>query len=384
MAKILFVVNVDWFFVSHRLPLALSALKDGYEVHIACTLTDKAKYLEGLGFKLHSLEFRRDSINPFTLLALLKNLYTLYKGLDPDIVYLITIKPVLIGGVAARLAGVKSIISAVPGLGFVFLNANNLKQKIVRWLVKILYKHAFSHPNQRIIFQNSSDQKLLLEVTGISSAKSILIRGAGISLDEFSYKAATDECDNKILTVAMASRLLKDKGVFEFVEAAKILKNRKVLVNFWLIGEVDPFNPASISKSQVEIWRSEGIVNIMGYRTDIAELYSRASIITLPSYGEGLPKSLIEAAACGRPVVTTDVPGCRDAIINNVTGILVPPGDAMALADALQRLLESKKIRAEMGVAGRKFAENEFDIRRVIALHKKIYNQLLYNQPYRN
>ncbi|WP_108468448.1 glycosyltransferase family 4 protein [Polynucleobacter difficilis] len=379
MAKILFVVNVDWFFVSHRLPLALSALEGGHEIHIACTLTDKAKYLKELGIRLHSLEFRRDSINPFALLAILCNMYSLFRRIKPDIVYLITIKPVLMGGIAAKLAKVPAVISAVPGLGFVFLNAKSFKQKLLRYLIILLYRQSFSHKNQKIIFQNCSDKDYLLSASKASSIKSVLIRGAGVSLEKFPYISLSESVGERPLIVAMASRLLKDKGVFEYVEAAKILKKRGNSADFWLIGAPDPSNPGSIEFSQVEVWRKEGFVECLGYRTEIAELYSKASIITLPSYGEGLPKSLIEAAACGRPVITTNVPGCRDAIIQDITGLLVPPGDAMALANAIEKLLLDERARIKMGDAGRKLAEKEFDVGAVIALHNKIYNELLRN-----
>jgi glycosyltransferase involved in cell wall biosynthesis len=175
----------------------------------------------------------------------------------------------------------------------------------------------------------------------------------------------------------MASRLLRDKGVMEFVEAARLLRQRGLNARFWLIGAPDPANPATVSDLQVSAWRKEGLIECLGQRDDVPELYARSHVVTLPSYREGLPKALVEAAACGRAVVTTDVPGCRDAIRAGVTGLLVPPREAVALADALQALLEDNDMRRHMGSAGRQLAEQEFCIRKIISAHLVAYEALM-------
>lgn len=283
-----------------------------------------------------------------------------------------TIKPYLYGGIAARLAGVPAVVSAVAGLGTVFID-NSLKAKVVRSVLWFFFRFAFGHNNQKIIFQNQCDKSLLSNWIGLAEEKSVLIRGSGVDLNL--YKFLPESVDVPVVTVV--ARLLVDKGVVEFVDASRVLKSRGIDVRMCLVGDIDEGNRTSVTKSQLTDWVSQGLVEVWGFRKDIDQVYAESNIACLPSYREGLPKALIEAAACGRAVVTTDVPGCRDAIEDKVTGFLVPVRDAEALADAIQDLIENPDKRKSMGKAGRELAEREFAIEKVVDAHLNIYDELL-------
>ncbi|WP_415900110.1 glycosyltransferase family 4 protein [Neptuniibacter sp. QD48_11] len=371
---ILFVVNSTEFFLSHRLPIAVAAKKMGFDVHIASSTGKGVKQITDSGFTFHHVSFSRSGQNVLRELQCFLCLTKLFIKLSPDLVHLITIKPVLYGSIVARLVGVKSVVCAISGLGTVFQNTN-IFARIRRWIVCKLYKSAFKHPNLAVIFQNPDDKNLLLNVRALTAEQTRIIRGSGVSLSSYPYIKEPEG----VPVVVMAARLLRDKGVFEYVEAARILKKRCVSIDIRLIGDIDLGNPTSINNDILNEWENENIINVYGFRSDIATQYSNANIVCLPSYREGLPKSLIEAAACGRAVITTDVPGCRDAIVAGETGILVPVKDPLALADAINWLIDTPEQRRKMGKAGRLLAENEFNIENVIDKHMTIYQELIRN-----
>jgi glycosyltransferase involved in cell wall biosynthesis len=372
--KILFVVNAPEFFLSHRLPLAVAAHAGGYEVHVATALGSDVEAIQARGFKHHVVPFVRCGQNPLQELRTFLQLYHLFRSLRPSLVHLITIKPVLYGGVAARLAGIGAVVAAVSGLGTVFL-ANSTIARLRRWLVTRMYSVAFKQNRLAVIFQNPDDRDILLSLGALQKSEARIIRGSGVALVDYPY---LPEPEGKPVVV-MASRLLRDKGVFEFVESARLLQQRGVNVEMRLIGSPDPGNPTSIAQLDLERWSQEGVVQLLGFRKDIAAQYAVANIVCLPSYREGLPKSLVEAAACGRAVVTTNVPGCRDSIMPDVTGVLVPAKNSDALADAIQKLIEYPELRQQMGAAGRKLAEEEFAIEKIVEQHMSIYTELLGN-----
>lgn len=367
---LLFVVNDVGYFISHRLPLAEAAKAQGYDVQIACTGDGSA--LRAMGFIHHPVPVARGTARPLGEFRALMALISLFRRLRPTLVHLVTLKPVLYGGIAARLVGTPAVVSAVPGLGFLFIGGGGMKAASIRTLIMPLFRFAFGHPNQKIIFQNREDLEQLAAAAGLERRKAVLIRGSGVDLEKYRYVSEPDD----VPTVSMASRLLRDKGVMEFVEAARLLRQRGVNARFWLIGTPDPANPATVSDLQVSVWRKEGLIECLGQRDDVPELYARSHVITLPSYREGLPKALVEAAASGRAVVTTDVPGCRDAIKAGVTGLLVPPRESVALADALQALLDDNDRRRLMGSAGRRLAEQEFCIKKIVSAHLAAYGAL--------
>lgn len=369
---LLFVVNNPAFFMSHRVPVALAAQKAGYDVHVATMDGPAVADIQALGMTHHAIPMTRSGKHPLQELGTLLALVRLFRRLRPDVVHLVTIKPVLYGGIAARIARVPGMVAAISGLGFVFLS-NSLKMRLVRAVVARLYRVALGHPNSRVIFQNANDRDLLKSLGAVREDQVVIIRGAGVDLDAY---RPTPEPPEPPVIVTMVARLLRDKGVQEFVQAAKLLRERGVPVTMQLVGGLDAGNPTSATQADVDAWQQDGCVQALGERSDVAALYAAAHIAVLPSYREGLPKSLIEAAASGRAVVTTDVPGCRDAIEPNVTGLLVPVRDAAALADAIARLAQDAASRQAMGTAGRALAEREFDINQVARIHVALYDAL--------
>jgi len=370
MRRILFVVNVDWFFLSHRLPLAQAAQKAGFEVHLATTLTDRAAELQAHGFIVHPLRMDRRSASPMAAAKLLWALLRLMRSVRPAVVHLVTVKPVLLGGLAARLAGVPKVIAAISGLGFIF-TATGAGAALRRRVVSAMYRVAVARKSVTVIFQNEDDQHTLQQFAGISPAQCVLVRGSGVDLEQW-QATPLPPCPPVVL---MASRLLRDKGVVEFVEAARILKGYRS-ARFVLVGDPDDGNPTSLHKQDLQAWGEEGVIEWWGRRDDMPAVLASAHIVVLPSYREGLPKGLIEAAASGRAVITTDVPGCRDAIEPGVSGLLVNVRDAQSLADGIKALLDHPQRIEAMGLQGRYLAEQAFDIKEVVARHLRLYQDI--------
>ena len=372
---LMFVVNVDWFFLSHRLPIALEAMRQGYQVHIATGLTGRLDELQRNGLVVHPLALDRSSAGLGNAWRTMVQLWHIFRTVRPDVVHLVTIKPVLLGGLVARLAGVPAVVAAVSGLGFVFV-ARGVKAAVRRWLVGALYRVALGHRNLKVIFQNSDDRASLARLAHLPSRKVAMIRGSGVDLTQYRVMPMPPG----VPVVMLAARLLADKGVREFVQSVQLLRRRGRLARdarFVLVGEPDLANPTSLRPAELAQWAEEGLVELWGHRTDMPQVLAAAHLVVLPSYyGEGLPKVLIEAAACGRAVVTTDHPGCRDAIDAGVTGILVPVRDAVALANAIQALLNDPVRCNAMGQAGRALAESAFDVKQVVARHMDIYQEL--------
>jgi glycosyltransferase involved in cell wall biosynthesis len=367
--RLLIVVNADWFFLSHRLPLALAARDMGFEVHVAVGVTDRLKEIQSYGLQVHPLALDRGGARPWAEMGTLLGLIGIFRRVRPDVVHLVTIKPVLYGGFAARLTRGPAVVAAISGLGHVFV-ARGAKAAMRRWLIGFAYRAAFTHRRLAVIFQNEEDRTVLTQLAGIPGKRTTLIRGSGVDLS--AYKATT--LPDGVPCVMMACRLLADKGVWEFVEAARLLRSSGVTARFCLIGSPDLGNPASLNFSDLDAIKRGGDVEIWGHRDDMSHVLRQSSIFVLPSfYGEGLSKVLIEAAASGRAIVTTDMPGCRDAVIEGVTGLLVPPRSAGALATAIGTLLADREKCIAMGLQGRLLAEKEFDLDSVIKRHMEIY-----------
>ncbi|MBS3798476.1 glycosyltransferase family 4 protein [Pseudoalteromonas sp. BDTF-M6] len=374
MRKLLFVVNVDWFFVSHRLPIAQEAMKLGYDVHLASSFSTKKEYLEGLGIKCHDINFSRSGSSLSNEMKTLLSIRRLINEMRPDIVHAVTIKPVIYCGFSMRaMLKPPYFVAAISGLGYVF-SARGLKAKLTRFVVSLLYKVALLGKRKVVIFQNLSDQGVLSRIVSLPDNATTLIKGSGADLSTYRYRP---EPASGKKVVSMACRLLKEKGVYEFVDAARRVKALLPNIDFWLIGNVDLGNPNSVTQGEIDSWVAEGLIKALGHRDDIPNLFAQSHIVTMPSYyGEGVPKVLIEAAACGRPVVTTYNPGCRDAVIENQTGILVPIRSSKALADAFITLLTNESIRVKMGARARDYAVNEFDVKNVVARHLDIYESI--------
>ncbi|MDR0673709.1 MAG: glycosyltransferase family 4 protein [Zoogloeaceae bacterium] len=372
MPKLLFVLNDAGYFLSHRLQIAQAARAAGFDVHVATPESDKTKVIRAHGFAWHPLPMTRSGTRLFPEIAAFWRLIRLFHKIKPDLLHLVTIKPVLYGGIAARLTRVPAVVAAVPGLGFVF-SRQGFKASLIRFLVGLLYRMALGHPNLRAIFQNTDNAQCIARLAVLPAEKICLIRGAGVDLADY---AASPLPDGMPLVI-LPARMLKDKGILEFVEAARRLRQNGCEARFALVGEPDPGNPASLTEANIDEWLAEGVVEYFGYRSDMPEVLKMSSLVVLPSYHEGMPRALMEAQACGRAVVTTDVPGCRDAITPNVTGLLVPPRDAAALAEAIGALLDDRERLQAMGKAGRALAEEAFDVREVVRQHLEIYRSLM-------
>jgi len=371
MKKVLIVVNIPKFFLSHWLNIALMAKARGYQVHIATVMGDEVAQIEAAGLIHHSIPLSRSGKNLMSELVSLWTMIRLFQKLKPDLVHLITIKPVIYGGIAARLAGVKAVLSAVTGLGYVFINQQG-KTSGLKKLVSAMYRYVFGHKNIRVLFENESDRQNFCDNGIVQAEKTVVVNGAGVDLQQFS---SVPEPAGKI-RVVFAARLLKDKGVLEFLSAAEQLRSLPN-IEFVLAGDTDPDNLASISDAELEQIKLEGHVTVLGFCDDIAGLFQSSHIVVLPSYREGLPKVLIEAAACGRAVITSNVPGCRHVIVDNKTGLLVPVKNADALAQAIAELATNPAKRQQFGAAGRLFAEERYGQQQIGDTYMQLYRQLL-------
>ena len=373
--KILFVVNELNFFLSHRLSIAKEASRKGYLVHLAIE-NKKLTKVENehlKDFQIHNYYVSRSNLNVIFEIYTFISLFLLIKRINPQLVHLITMKPIIYGGIINRILNIKSQVISVTGMGYIFINKQKIRIKLLNFIVKNLLKFAINHKNQKIIVQNNSDLNEFLRLKKISDKNFILIPGSGVNLNLFNY-VPENEKNNLII---MVCRLLKDKGVYEFIEAEKKIRNKNIKARFWLVGNIDLSNPSSLTSKDIEKIKEDSKVKFLGFRKDISRLYKYSNIAVLTSYREGFPKSLIEASACGRPIITTDVPGCRDSIINNVTGILINKKNSQQLCDAIELLLKNDTLRKKMGYQARINAENKYNINDVISKHMEIYNNLI-------
>lgn len=366
--RLLFLVTEDWYFCSHRLPLAVAARAAGYEVAVVTRVRMHGEQIRRAGIRLIPFENARGSLNPFSDFVALMRLILIYRRERPAIVHHVAMKPVLYGSLAARIARVPYVVNALAGMGWLFTSSGRLGRILipaVRLGLARLLKSGVA------VVQNPDDAGLLRQL-GIPSSNVRVIAGSGVDLKEFGPRPEAPGRPRVIL----AARLLWDKGVGEFIEAARLLRDRGIQAEFILAGAPDQENPRSIPVAQVEAWVREGIVEHLGWVTDMAGLLCSCHIACLPSYREGLPKALIEASAAGLPIVTTDVPGCRDVVIDGDNGLLVPARDASALADALTRLVADPLLRHGMGARGRARAEECFGLSTVIAKTLALYTEV--------
>jgi len=368
--KLLFVVTEDWYFCSHRMPLARAARDDGYEVLVAARMAGHADRIRAEGFRPIPLRLRRRRSNPWNEVASIIELVKLYRREKPDIVHHVAMKPVIYGSVAALIARVPNIVNAVAGFGYIF-TSTQLRARLLRRPVRVALRWLLSAGKGRTIVQNPDDRRALRDL-GIADARIVVIAGSGVDTELFQVQPEADGP----LVVCMVARMLWDKGVGELAAAARLLKAEMPSLRVWLVGPPDPENPASIPEVQLASWVEEGILEWLGPRDDVAALWQQAHIAVLPSYREGLPKALLEAAASGRPMVAADVPGCREVVIDNETGLLVAARDAVALADALRRLAVDEGLRRRLGSAARQRVLDHFSQERIAGETLALYRAL--------
>jgi len=366
--KIILFANTDWYLYNYRLPLARALLAAGHEVLLVSPAGPYTARLIEEGLCWQELPLSRRGANPLVELAAILRLRRLYAREKPHLVHHFTIKPVLWGSIAARLAGVKKVVNAVTGLGYVFTTRNAftlIARPLVRWL------YAFCLRDTRVIFQNQRDLDFFIGEGLVQPGQAVLIRGSGVDIQR--YRPVPLPAGLPV--VLLPARMLWDKGVAEFVEAAGMVNAGVVKARFALVGLPDEGNPSTIALQQIEEWVNNGLVEHWGWRDDMAAVYQQASLVCLPSYGEGLAKSLIEAAACGRALVASDIPGCREVVEPAVNGLLVPPRDAHALAAALQTLINDKNKLEKMGKASREIAVRNFAVEMINCATIQEYNK---------
>jgi glycosyltransferase involved in cell wall biosynthesis len=363
---LIFVVTEDWYFVSHRLPLAVSAQRNGFDVIVATRCGKHCRAIKDAGLQVIPFEMNRRGLSPFTLMREVLALAAIYKCERPNVVHHVALRPVVVGGLAARLARIPGVVSAVTGMGFLFTDGGRLpwvRRMVQRGLPWLLSRGL-------TIVQNADDARQL-SIFGLSTERLRLIPGAGVDTARFTPESVPE---GKPL-VMMAARLLWDKGIGEFVEAARTMRDYDA--RFVIVGGLDPDNPASVARAKIEQWVSEGVVEWWGHSENMAATLAKADLVCLPSYREGLPKVLLEAMACGKACIATDVPGCRDAVRHEDNGLLVPTKDAFALSGAIAHLLNSPDERRKMGLRGRERAVEEFSQERVIEATLAVYQEVL-------
>ena len=370
---LLFVVNVDWFFLSHRLPIAIAAQKHGYEVHIAVGITDQDVRLKSHGLIVHSLRLERGETNPLLALRTLFDILAICRTVNPDIIHFVTIKPIILGGIACHFLKRKCLVFSVSGLGYIF-SSNGIKATVRKEIASLLYRFALAHKYIMVVFQNNHDLQTIRKPAKLLPSQTIVVPGSGVDLSKF---APLDMPAGPPI-ILFAARLLTSKGIYDFIEASSLVPDARFVV----AGQFDSENRECLRPQELERSVQSGCIEYWGFSDSVADLINKSSIVVLPSYyGEGLPKVLIEAAACGRPVITTDHPGCRDAIEPGITGLLVPVRNPKALASAIQELINNPVLRISMGRAGRALAERKFDVKEVVQTHLDIYSELIAENP---
>lgn len=372
---LLFVVDNAELFLSHRLPIALTALNSGYEVHVAAPLNFAAEQLiESYSIVFHRLSMTPEKFSVFSELKTFFSLHRIIKEVKPDLLHLITLKPTLYGSVIARMNNVPAVVATITGTRKIRLAPETEKANLRQKYIRRLYGYGFKHPNLRVTFQNKDDRDMFLDMELITKRQIALIRGTGVNMQQFH---PMQEIIGTLPLVLLASRMRWDKGVGEFVEAARQLKDAGAQARFVLVGGIDPGHTNAIPEEQLQKWHNTGMVEWWGGKNDMLIVFAQAHIVCLPSYREGLPKILIEAAACGKPIVATDVSGCREIVENGENGLLVPIRNVEYLAIALNRLLSNPELRSKMGVAGRQKVVAEFSIGHIVDKTLKTYESLL-------
>ncbi len=371
--KLLFNANVAWFFISHRLQIARAARDAGYEVHVSADLDspEEAKLLEREGLRFHRVRLRRGGLNFVRDLRYFMELSRIIDAVNPDLIHNITVKPVVYGTVAARRRGISRVVNAVSGLGYAF--AGGESRRLLSGVVKMAYRAALLRPEVKVIFQNDDDIRTFVDARIIETSQAVLIKGSGVDLNAF---PCTPE-PNGNPVVVLPARMLRDKGVLEFADAARMLRAAGCNAEFVMAGRADTANPAGLGEREIACLERETGVKWLGHVSDMPGLFRRSHIVCLPSYREGLPKSLLEACAAGRAIVTTDVPGCREAVRNGENGLLVQPRNSSALAGAIRTLVDDANLRRSMGKAGRNRAESEFDVSDVVKATLDLYTDML-------
>jgi glycosyltransferase involved in cell wall biosynthesis len=370
--RVLYVITEDWFFNSHFRDRAKFIAEAGHTVAVATRISTHGEELKSLGFTLFPVNFSRRGLNPLTEFITSLKIRKIVRDFKPDIAHNVALKPVVTGTFGELIGRQIIIVNALVGMGYIFTSTDTRASLVKPFLSRIL-KLLLRSKSVHVVIENPDDLNSLVDDGFVRGSQISLIRGAGVDLNAFPFYP--DSAGPVVVT--LVSRILRDKGVLEFIDAASKFQSRMPEVVFQIVGEPDPGNPSAIPQIEIDSWESLPNVRCLGHRSDIAEILKGSHIVCLPSYREGLPKSLLEALSCGRPIITTDVPGCREVCDDGVNGLLIPARDSMALANAIEKLAINPELRQVMGRAGRVRAESEFSNEIVCTQTLDLYRRLI-------
>ena len=370
--KLYIVVNHDWFFLSHRQAIAVAAKEAGWDVTIVTCNTGRFDDIKALGLKAIDLPIDATGMNPVEEMKTFWFLMKLYRREKPDVVHHVGLKTILWGGLAAKLTGIKGVVNAVSGLGVMF---SGEKPSLVTKGVLAVLRFSHNRKGVRVIFQNHEDEDLFMKNHITRQEDSVFIKGSGVDLKKFSYIPVPDTLPVRVI---FTGRMVKEKGVVVLIEAAEKLRGEyEGKVEFLLCGKLSD-NPKAMKQSEMEALCDGKYIQWLGHRNDIKDLLGQSHIVAFPSYyREGVPKSLIEANAIGRPIITCNSIGCKDTVENGYNGYLIPIKDSESLATSLKELIDNPDLRKTMGENSRKIAERDFSLDTVIQKHLEAYNSLL-------
>ena len=373
MLRILFIISEDWYFVSHRLYLAKVAINSGYKVALLSHFTNHREIIEAEGIKTIAWPLNRSSRNLYKEIEAIKSIVSTIRQFKPSMIHSVAMKPVIYSAIACNLSGLKSRIFALAGLGFVFTSSKR-SAKILRPFLKVIFSLLFKGKKTKLILQNPDDQRQLLS-EGVINPKNIrLIRGAGVDTKTFSFKTIP----SNMPIIILPSRMLWSKGIQDFIDCAKVINIDNIMARFVLVGTPDDQNPDSISTQLLTEWHKDGVIEWWEFQSDMPNVLHQSTIVCLPTiYGEGLPKSLLEAASCGRPIVTYDVPGCREIVKDGYNGFLVKAKRVDGLVEAISKLLNDRELCIEMGKNGRKLVEKHFTQEKIAKETMAVWEELL-------
>ena len=362
---VLIVINDLDFFISHRLDIAKKLISQNKKVYLVSKYSDNYRHLIDNKIEFIQLNINRSKINIFQELFTIFQLYKIIKTLEPDLMHLITLKPIIYGSILNHFLKINKIVCSITGMGTLY--SHNKNKNILKQIIKLIMKICFKNKNMTFIVQNSQDKKLIEKYNN----NIFLIEGSGVDPNHFPHKEENLDSFN----ILLSTRLLKEKGVYEYIEMANILKKKYPYINFWLSGKIDTDNPSHIKLKDLDIISKKGVISYLGFEKNMSKLINESNIFIYPSYyGEGLAKVLIEVAMSGRPIITTNLPGCRESIINNITGFLVKPMNVHQLVEFCEKLITNNYLRQKMGKNARKFALSKFNLSQVVKKHIEIYD----------
>jgi len=372
--KLVYAVSEDWYFLSHRLAMAEAAKQADYEIHVLCNDTGKIGLINSMGFSCHLINFSRKSWSPIKLIFEIILFINLLKKIKPDILHLVSIRPIIVGGIASKFYKIPIKICAMTGLGHIFTSKSIIK-RLVRNLFVPLLRFSVKGNIIQILVQNKDDFELMENLSIANKSDITLIRGSGIDINYYKPLALPLEPP---IVVGFVSRMLEDKGAGLVIQAAKIIRDETLNIKFLLAGKLDDQNPTSLNYSDIINAHDSGYINWLNEVADVREVWKQSHIAVLPSRREGLPKSLMEAAASRRCLIASDVPGCREIALDGINAILIPPDNVTALVKAIKTLAYDKNLRINYAMESRKLVESDLSSEIVGKLTVSMYQKLEY------